>query len=353
MKITVKDTIKRALPPCAAVLALCLLLTHTEAAKQGVTEALRLCAAVMVPSLFPMLIVSGYAAACRCPAALQRLFAAPLRALFGLSPGCLTPLLLGLFCGYPMAAKAAAAAREEGLITREDARRLTLFFTCPGAPFAVTVAGGLFHSRGLGWTLLAACAAADGTAALLYRLIARKRPAACPPCPEGNGPPDRSGRLIRSVDGAAKAMLSICAWICAFTALTAVVNDVTGGRWAAALSLTAEVTGALKAGAAAGDLPLTAACLAFGGVCVFCQLLPDLNACGAGAARYLAARGLCAALAYAAEAALLRLLPVPIPTQTRIGPFFLAADSVAGSVALLFLTAVFMAETSRRERFEI
>ena len=352
MKKTGFSPIRSYLPLGGAVLALCLLLNGSEAAKQGVRDALSVCATVMIPSLFPLLIVSGYAASCRCPAALQRLFAAPLRVLFGLSPGCLTPLALGLFCGYPMAARAAAAALAEGLIDREDARRLSLFFTCPGAPFAVAVAGGCFRSRAVGRTLLASCAAADTAAALLYRLIRRKPPENSPLKPPGPGPADRSGRLIRSVDGATKTMLSICAWIAAFSAFLNVLNFATGGRWATALSLTAEVTGALQIAAGRGDLPLTAACLAFGGICVFCQLLPDLKDCGAGAVPYLAVRGLCAGLAYLTETALLRWLSVPVPVETRIGPVRLAADSVAGSLALLFLVAVFMAETSRKESFE-
>ena len=57
---------------------------------------------------------------------------------------------------------------------------------------------------------------------------------------------------------------------------------------------------------------------------------------------------LCAGVSFAAEQALLRLLPITVPTGTRLGGLYLSANSAAGSVALLFLCAVFMAETARQ-----
>ena len=346
MRTDRKNHFKNTAALAGAALALLLLLRHAEQAKAGMAEALSLCGSVMIPSLFPMLVLSQFAARCRCPPLLQRAGAKPLRALFGLSPGCLIPVLLGLTGGYPLAARAAAAARAEGLISPEDARRVTLFFTCPGIPFAVLVAGDCFRSRLLGATLLASCAAADVLAAFCGRLLLPAQPPQTEQAPVHQAEA-LSERLVRSVESATGAMLSICAWIAAFTALLRIVNAVTGGASSALLPLAAEVTAALQTAAARRDLPLTAACLAFGGLCVFCQLLPDINAAKTGAARFLAVRLACAGLAWLTETALLRLLALPVPTETRVGGAYLSADSVAGSVALLFLCAVFMAETAR------
>lgn len=333
-----------ALTACAA--AVLLLIRYGGPAKTAVTDALSLCGSVIIPSLFPMLILSRFAAACRLPSVLRNCCAGPLRMLLGLSPDCLTPLLLGLTCGYPMAAKAADAAKKEGLIAEGEARRIMLCFTCPGIPFSVAVAGEVFRSRALGWTLLASCAAADLLSAVCCRIL-RKNASGPPACPPAKPKTPTAEKLVHSVDGAAGSVLSVCAWICAFSAFTGVWQAAAGGLGEPFFSLAAEVTGALRTAAGLRDLPLTAACLAFGGVCVFCQLLPTLKENGAGAARYLAVRLLCAGFAYLNETALLRLLPLTVPTETRLGAFYLSANSVAGSAALLFLCAVFMAETSR------
>ena len=346
MKHPGKDT-KNVIVFVLAVAAFALVVRHAAQAKEGVTAALSTCATVLVPSLFPMLVLSRFAAACPCPAVLKKLLAGPLRVLFGLSSGCAAPLLLGLAGGYPLAAKSAAAAKEAGLITPEDARRLTLFFTCPGLPFAVVAAGsGFFRSRLVGHTLFASCALADLVVAALYHRFAPKPPRAV--LPAEKAAPPVADLLVAAVDGAVRAMLSIGAWIAAFYALLRIVNAVTDGAFAFFLTPAAEVTAALEATAEKKDLPMTAACLAFGGLCVWCQLLPEIRSSGAGNARYLAVRTLCAGLSYGAETALLRLLALPVPTETRVGSVYLSADSVAGAAGLLLLCAVFMAETARK-----
>ena len=342
-----------------AAAAVCgLLLLFSKQARAGVSDALTVCGTVILPSLFPLLILSSFAASFPCPRRLQRLCAAPLRRLFGLSPGCLLPLLLGLTCGYPLAAKTARTAREQGLITEEDARRLTLYFTCPGLPFAVTAVGaGCFGSAAVGWTLFASCALADMAAAILFHLTRKKKRAARPPASPAfpEAPPlspaaSFSGGLAAAVERATGAALSVCAWICGFSAFSGALSALFRGKADPLLSLTAEVTTAVRRAAAIKNPPLAAGCLSFGGICVFCQLLPEIGAARAGAARFLAIRLLCAGFAFAAEHALLRLLPVTVPTGTRLGGLYLSANSVAGSVALLFLCAVFMAETARQEK---
>lgn len=347
MKYPGKET-KNAIVFAFAVAAFALVVRYSAQVKEGTAAALTTCATVLFPSLFPMLILSRFAAACHCPAILKKLLAGPLRVLFGLSPGCAAPLLLGLTGGYPLAAKSAAAAKEAGLITPEDARRLTLFFTCPGLPFAVVAAGsGFFRSRPVGYTLFASCALADLIVAALYHRFAPKPP--CVSLSDTQNAPPAADCFIAAVEGAIRAMLSICAWIAAFYALLYVVNAMTGGASASFLAPVAEVTAALEAAAVKKDLPLTAACLAFGGLCVWCQLLPEIRENGVGSTRYLSVRALCAGLAYGMETALLQLLSLPVPTETRIGGVYLSANSAAGAAGLLLLCAVFMAETAERK----
>ena len=346
MKKLKNETKNAAALPAAAVVC-GLLLLYAPQARQGVSDALTVCGTVILPSLFPLLILSSFAAACPCPRRLQTLCAVPLRRVFGLSPGCLLPLALGLTCGYPLAAKAARTAREQGLITAEDAGKLTLFITCPGVPFAVTVAGsGCFGSSAVGWTLFASCALADLTLACLFRLMEKKTREAVPACPPPPEAVPLSGRLVAAVEQATRAILSVCAWIAGFSALSGVAAAVSGGKAELFFSLFAEVTAALRRTAAMKNPPLAAGCLSFGGLCVFCQLTPDINETKTGAARFLAVRLLSAGFSFAAEHALLRLLPVTVPTETKIGGYRLSANSVAGSAALLFLCAVFMAETA-------
>ena len=328
--------------------AVCLLflsaITFSAQVRQGVSDALTVCATVIVPSLFPLLILSSFASAGPCPAWLLRVMAVPLRILFGLSSGCAIPLMLGLVGGYPLAAKTASAAKRKELITEEDARRLTLFFTCPGIPFTVIAVGeGFFLSRAIGWTLFISCTLADLLMAACYNLITAKQEESCwHPVTAETVP--LSARFVGSVEQAIRAMASVCAWIAAFYAFSSLLAAVCGEKTWRTVSLFAEITSAVAAAQERHTIPLAAFCLAFGGLCIFCQLLPDILSRGVGAGRFLVVRLLGGGIAFLIETALLRLLAIPVPTQTRIGSLYLSADSAAGSAGLLFLCIVFMAE---------
>ena len=346
MKRIKKTDLNGALWLPAAGGAFFLLARYAPQVKEGFAAALSVCAGVIVPSLFPMLVLSSFTAALPCPTFLRKLCARPLRGLFGLSPGCATPLLLGLAGGYPLAAKTAAEAWREGLIDREDARRLTLYFTCPGVPFSVIAAGGgFFGSRPVGLTLYAACLTGNLLTATVCRLLRRRDdyPACAPKTVQKTPLP---ARLTAAVERASAAMISVCAWIAAFSCLTAALNTAAGGKANGFLTVFGEATQAARYAAETRNAPLAAFCLAFGGMCVACQVLPEVSRCGAGAGRYFAARLSAAGIAYLTESLLLKTLRITMPVQAQTGGFPLAADSIAGSAALLLLCAVLMAETA-------
>ena len=338
---------REAIAFCASCLLFLLVIGFSAQVRQGVSDALTVCATVIVPSLFPLLILSSFASSFPCPAWLQKVMAVPLRVLFGLSPGCTVPLLLGIAGGYPLAVKTAVGAYQKGSVTEEDARRLTLFFTCPGIPFTVAAAGGgYFRSRSIGWTLFTSCALADLLMAAVYNLFSAG-PADSQLLPKTSETESLSARFVGSVDHAIRAMASVCAWIAAFYAFNDLLAAICGKKTWQAVSLFAEITSAVAAAQEKHNVPLAAFCLAFGGLCIICQLLPDILSRGVGAVRFLLVRLLGGVLSFMIETVLLRLLAIPIPTQTRIGPLYLSADSAAGSAALLFLCAVFIAEIAR------
>ena len=55
-------------------------------------------------------------------------------------------------------------------------------------------------------------------------------------------------------------------------------------------SVFGEVTAGVSAAGKIGGLPLTAACISSGGLCVMCQLLPSIKKCGVRITEYLTFR---------------------------------------------------------------
>lgn len=149
-----------------AALAACatLLLGYPEAVTTGINRGLSICGAVIVPSLFPFMLLAGLLAEsplCRHPG---RLSEAVARRLFGL-PGCCGPaILLGWMGGYPAGMMATAQLYRQGQITREEWRRMSTFCVGGGPGFIIsTVGAGLLGSVQAGvWLFLAQMVTALG-----------------------------------------------------------------------------------------------------------------------------------------------------------------------------------------------
>lgn len=138
----------------------CLFLGYPDAMATGISRGLSICSSVIIPTLYPFMLLAGLLAnspLCRRPG---RWMTALTRRLFGL-PGCCGPaVLLSLVGGYPAGAIAIAGLRERGQITEEETRRMTAFCVNGGPGFVVsTVGAGLMGSVQAGLMLYAAQAA--------------------------------------------------------------------------------------------------------------------------------------------------------------------------------------------------
>ncbi|MBR3292820.1 MAG: sporulation protein [Oscillospiraceae bacterium] len=198
---------------CTALLALCL---RGSDAAQSAREALSLCAAVIIPSLFPFFVLSNLLGKLGLA---QRLgaFLSPLAArLFGVSGAGLTALPVGLLGGYPLGASFVADLLSRGEIKREEAEALLSFCNNSGPAFLVSAVGiGVFGSVRAGFFLWAIHTFAALMAGLLFRrgVIAYARPAA----------PVRAASLAAAFPAAVRqsvtAVLNVCGFVVCFSVL--------------------------------------------------------------------------------------------------------------------------------------
>ena len=114
------------------------LLLAPQAAASGALQALRACAARVIPTLLPFFVVSRMLTALPLPTPgrrADRLF----RALFGVRAACLPALLTGLLGGYPAGAAAVTellAVLAEGYAYKRRAAKIArpmLFSLCMNA----------------------------------------------------------------------------------------------------------------------------------------------------------------------------------------------------------------------------
>jgi hypothetical protein len=93
-------------------------LWDSAAIRSAVTEALLLCAASVIPAMFPFLVVSNLLIMLGLRDILSPVFAGAMSRLFRLPGAAGSALLLGLTGGYPIGAKTAADMYRSGRLTR-------------------------------------------------------------------------------------------------------------------------------------------------------------------------------------------------------------------------------------------
>lgn len=243
--------------------AMTALILDSRCAAQAAREALQLCTGTLIPSLFPLFVLS----AMLIPA-LGSLHLPRLTRFLGFPEGCGGLFLIGCAGGFPVGAVCVSQAAEKKLLPRENAEDLLGLCSFCGPSFLFGVIGQVLSLREAALLFLIQLE----TALLITILRPLPPPAAFRPETEPVSLPQAVGRSIHS-------MATVCAWV--------VLAGVSAGflrRWLFPLlpeALGVLLTGLLELtnGVFALDslspalrLPFCAAFVTFGGISVLLQI---------------------------------------------------------------------------------
>lgn len=306
--------------PCFA--GLVLLPREVSAA---VTEGLRLCAGVILPALFPFLVLSSLTVTLGLAEPLGRLLSPVTGRLLHITPAGTGALTLGLLGGYPVGARAVRQLWETGQCSYEECVRLLAFCNNCGPAFLLGVAGNrVFGSVRMGLLLWTAHLLGALTVGVLFRGVkteGEERSGAEAPCSVRCF--TFAEALTESVQSGLHSTLSICAYVVLFrvvlclaeaAGLPALWTGLVNGRalMGGILEMSTGVT-AVRA-SARGAAPLVSFLLGFGGLSVWCQTLAMLAGSGLDSRYALLGKllhGGCAALW---TAVLLAVVPLSVET---------------------------------------
>ncbi len=134
-----------------------LLLRFPAAAATGVSRGLSVCGEVIIPSLFPFLVLTGLFIRTGTASRVGRRMGRVTQRLFGVSEDGGVALLIGMIGGYPAGAAAVRELLDRGEIDRREAARLLTFCVNGGPAFIIgTVGARLLGSAYKGVLLYAA-----------------------------------------------------------------------------------------------------------------------------------------------------------------------------------------------------
>lgn len=264
-----KQSFSAALPLWGGVLMMAALLLCPAAAADGVREGLRLCGELLIPSLFPPMVVTALLLRGGAVNRWGRRLDPVTRRLWRL-PGCSGAVfLLAVTGGYPIGARCIRHLLDRGALTPAQARRMVCFCFGAGPGFAVTAVGcRLFGSVPAGLLLWSSQIAA----ALLLSLPGRTIRISVQP-----SPPDRAVSegpvLTGAIRDAADGMFALCAAVLAFGAVQAMLRYLAAGHLPAPVpDVLLEVTAGVSAARSLGSPALASFALGWGGLCVHAQV---------------------------------------------------------------------------------
>lgn len=216
----------------AALVGVCLLLlNYPNAMATGISRGLSICSTVIIPTLYPFMLLAGILANSSLCLRPGRLVTAVTRRLFHL-PGCCGPaILLSLVGGYPAGAIVIARLRKTQQISEEQAKRMTAFCVNGGPGFIVsTVGAGLLGSLRAGVMLFTAQAAVSAGIGIALGLKHRQTPDT--PCP---APPPKKP-MAQIVSDTCASLLTMCGFVVLAAAGLALAEGCGLARWLSAVT---------------------------------------------------------------------------------------------------------------------
>lgn len=367
-------------------LGVILVLTFPHAAREGCLEGLRLCGTVLVPALLPMSVLSGCLIEGGLGAWAEGLFGGWMETCFGLSGACAAPVLIGLVGGFPLGPAMLVRMAERGEISKAEGERLLPLCNNAGPAFLVGAVGTALGEPKLGWVIFGIQAV---SALLTGRLMAprnaaergriggrkdtkkaaarkrvvtdgKRRPGneqresnAAPSQTAASAPHSLAVILPKALGNSALSMVRLTGTVVFFSGVKralfqALPLEALPLLCRAALSGFLELTGSVEALPLLiidQALPLAAALVGWGGVCVHLQVLETLGTADIRTGPYFLGKGVQSLLCLAMALGLQSLKGCGLPWLRR---FFLVGGLLWSFLLFLRIFRKFSVGNQRR-----
>ena len=238
-----------------------------------------LCIQVLIPSLFPFILLSGFVAKSGIASHPPRFISKSTEIIFGVSGSSFAVIFLSLIGGYPVGAACIKVMLKERLITDKDAKRLCMYCVSSGPGFLVTYIGSVMtRCLRLGFILLVSQILSVIILGVIARFTDNEDTTYSYTTPSAKSCCKVSEAMVYCVDNGIKTSAGMCAWVVVFGSLSEVFVCITTGNpsliWLTALI---EITNGTKILAEGYPATLIAFVCGFGGLCVHFQIFSQLK----------------------------------------------------------------------------
>lgn len=250
--------------------------------KKGAFDGIEYCLKILVPSLFPFMVLSSLLINCGASDFVKRKMRFITKIFPHSPPDMITVLLLCLTGGYPVGAKCISALYQSGKVTENQAERMSLWAVGAGPGFLITYVGvELLNSKKAGFILLISQSISVLILAVLCELFYKAKTENAKNEAKGaiNADYDFSHAVVKSTAQGVTAIVSMCAMVVFFSSFLEIARHLLADYkfLAKCIDVFGEVTSACRLLSSNGDLTLFAFAVGFGGFCVHFQIFAFLS----------------------------------------------------------------------------
>ncbi len=257
-----------------------LFLVFSSSTAEFIKSGISLCLDTVIPSVFPFMVISALIISLGAGRDLGYVFSPPIRLIFGTSHAAACPIIIGLICGYPSGAFAAAAMYDGDEISKGELTRLLTFINVPGAAFVIGAIGeGMLSSKKLGVAIYFSVLMAAITVGIACRFFEKKTGKSAV-SPQYHDTPILQA-IPTAIRSAAANMLTVSACVVTFSAVSGLICSLPfmdSAPWWIKTAVTGflEVSSGARAASALGGIyaPLIASSVcAWSGLSVQMQII--------------------------------------------------------------------------------
>lgn len=332
-----KNKIKNSLLMFVTVVVGFLIICERKNVSQAVSEGLNICGNVIIPSLFPFMVLSTFALNTGVFDVENKAVSFVMKKVFHLPYISFSAIIFGFIGGYPVGARVIGELYEKGKISSSDAKHLMSFCVNAGPAFIVSAVGEMIlHSKKAGYLILISCCVSSLITGVLYAKIKKVKDAVYQT--DFSKKVAVSDAFVYSVGSSCKGIISICGWILVFSAFSGLVRVFIINEKAKLLfDSLSEITTGLSSAVELGGTVFVAACIAFGGICIAFQLLPYIKKCEMKITEYLRFRIINAVLTFFVSKIIMSFTSVTVNVYSKIQPEIHFAPA---SAALMIMCSI-------------
>ena len=348
----------------AALIFLIVLLLCPTYCVQGIKNGLEYASGIIIPSLFPYIVLSGFIMRSGSDIIIGKLFSLVMKKFFYLPEVCAPCVIMSFIGGFPVGAKCTSLLYRQGRITARQARQLMDFCVCSGPAFLISAVGAvMLGNKSAGIILYISQIISGLIIGILVGIISRIKTAQDSQNTVISSSANSSGilsEILGSVSDGADSVIGMTSLILLFSMLESVIRNtgayelmarllsvsVADDRYAfIILPSLLEVTGGCCAVKDA-SLPLWcfALCTGFGGLCVHMQIFNICYEIPIKYGRYLLFRVFNALLSALVTYIICRVFSPTMYVFAAGGgdTAHISSGASAGSIALVFLSVIFV-----------